>query len=267
MLSLLIICLIAGGVGAILQGMIGIGTGIIIIPLLTFLLPNYGIPQSIAVHMALATSLAAIVLNSLSALISHHKRGNVQWALFKKIIIFSLFGSFAGAFLASFISGYYLERIFGVFMISLASYMFLKKSAIDQSNIIPSPSLRTIITGGFSIGFVGSVIGTGGGALMIPFLHTLKVKMRHAIGTTTLICLPVAAIGAITYIFTGLSKVPLSVPSLGYLYWPALLAISASGTICAPLGARLASVLPANILKNLFAACMVLVGLKMMTGV
>lgn len=266
MLSLLIICLIAGGIGAILQGMIGIGTGIIIIPLLTFLLPNYGIPQTIAVHMALATSLAAIVLNSISALISHHKRGNVQWLLFKKIIIFSLIGSFAGAFFASFISGYYLEKIFGIFMILLALYMFLKKSTVDKTEIIPYTSTKTIMAGGLSIGFIGSIIGTGGGALMIPFLHALKVKMRYAVGTTTLICLPVAAIGAITYIFTGLSKVPLSTPTLGYLYWPAFLMISASGVICAPLGARLASILPTKTLQNLFAACMVLVGLKMMAG-
>ncbi len=75
---------------------------------------------------------------------------------------------------------------------------------------------------------------------MIPFLHTLKVKMRYAVGTSTLIGLPVAIIGALTYIFVGLSQVPQSSSTLGYLHWPAFLAISISGIICPPLGAKLA---------------------------
>lgn len=118
MLGFITICLIAGGLGAVLQGMVGIGTGIIIIPLLTFLLPNYGIPQNEAIHIALATSMAAIVINSISALITHHKRGNVQWGLFKKIILFSIIGSCIGALMASIMSGRYLESIFGIFMLA-----------------------------------------------------------------------------------------------------------------------------------------------------
>lgn len=263
MLSLLLICLIAGGIGAILQGMVGIGTGIIIIPLLTFILPNYGISQDIAIHIALATSMAAIVINSISALISHHKRGNVQWPLFKRIILFSIIGSFVGALLASFISGRYLEIIFGTFMLLLALYMLLKKPVSDQIETIPHLPFRTIATGGLSIGFVASIIGTGGGVLMIPFLHALKIKMRYAVGTSTLIGLPVAIIGAITYIFAGLTQVPPSSSTLGYLHWPAFLAISISGIICAPLGAKLATILPTKILQRLFAICMVLVGFKM----
>lgn len=263
MLSLLIICFIAGGIGAILQGMIGIGTGIIIIPLLTFMLPNYEISKNIAIHITLATSMAAIVINSISALISHHRRGNIQWELFKKIILFSVVGSFVGALVASSISGRYLENIFGIFMLLLAPYMLLKNTVTDQLDTISSVSLKMMAFGGLGIGFVGSIIGTGGGVLMIPFLHANKIKMRYAVGTTTLICLPIAAIGAITYIFAGFSQVPSSFATLGYLHWPALLAFSASGILCAPLGAKLATILPTKMLRQLFAICMLIVGLKM----
>jgi len=258
------ICLIAGGFGAILQGMVGIGTGIIIIPLLTFILPDYGIPQDMAIHIALATSMAAIVINSISALISHHKRGNVQWSLFNKIILFSIIGSCFGAAIASITSGRYLESTFGIFMLLTAIYMLVKKSNVDTTDSIPTFSLPIMATGGFSIGFVASIIGTGGGILMIPFLHSLKVKMRYAVGTSTLIGLPVAIIGTITYIVAGLSQIPSSSVTIGYLHWPAFLAISFAGIICAPLGAKLATALPTKILQRTFALCMIVVGLKML---
>lgn len=264
MLSLLIICLIAGGLGAILQGMVGIGTGIIVIPLLTFLLPHYGIAPDSAIHIALATSMAAIVVNSISALISHHKRGNVQWYLFRRIVFFSIVGACSGALIASCISGRGLENIFGIFMLMTAVYMLLKKPVVDTMESLPHISLPKMATGGFSIGFVASIIGAGGGILMIPFLHAQKLKMRFAVGTSTLIGLPVAIIGCITYILVGLTRMPHSAMTIGYLHWPAFLAISCAGMICAPLGARLATVVPATILQRVFAVCMTLVGLKML---
>jgi uncharacterized membrane protein YfcA len=264
MFSLIIICLIAGGLGAILQGMVGIGTGIVIIPLLTFILPSYGIPQNMAIHIALATSMAAIVINSISALLSHHKRGNVQWVLFKKIILFSIIGSFLGASIASITPGFYLESIFGIFMLLMAIYMFVKKSDTDTIDTIPTLSLPKMATGGFGIGFVASIIGTGGGILMVPFLHSLKVKMRYAVGTSTLIGLPVAIIGAITYIFIGIFQLPSSSVTIGYVHWPAFLAISLAGIICAPFGAKLATILPTKTLQRAFAICMAIVGLKML---
>lgn len=263
MFGFIIICLIAGGLGAILQGMVGIGTGIIIIPLLTFLLPNYGVPQNEAIHIALATSMAAIVINSISALITHHKRGNVQWGLFKKIILFSIIGSCIGALTASITSGRFLESIFGIFMLVTAIYMLARKSVTDSIDTIPNLSLPTIATGGFSIGFVASIIGTGGGILMVPFLHALKIKMRYAVGTSTLIGLPVAIIGALTYIISGWLQLPPSNITIGYLHWPAFLAFSLAGIICAPFGAKLATILPTKILQRCFAGLMIIIGLKM----
>lgn len=261
--NLILICLVAGGIGAILQGMVGIGTGIVIIPLLSFLLPDYGFSKDLAMHIALATSMAAIVINSISALISHHKRGNVQWPLFKQIILFSVIGSCLGAMLASMTSGLYLERIFGFFMLATAIYMLVKKPPTDTSDTIPQLSTPVVATGGFSIGFVASIIGTGGGILMVPFLHAQKIKMRYAVGTSTLIGLPVAIIGAITYIITGWAKLPPSTATIGYLHWPAFLAISLAGFFCAPYGAKLATVLPTKLLQRVFALCMILIGIKM----
>ena len=264
MLSLIIICLFAGAIGAIIQGMIGIGTGLIVIPLLTFILPYYGIPQDTAIHIALATSMAAIVVSSVSALIVHHKRGNVVWSIFKKIILFSVIGSCVGALIASYTSGRGLQNVFGIFMIAVAIYMLVKKSPADMSDTIPEMSLPKMATGGFSIGFFASMIGAGGSIFMVPFLHSLNVKMRYAVGTSTLIGLPVAIIGTVTYIVAGLQQMPASSVTVGYLHWPAFLAIASAGALCAPIGAKYATALPTKILQRIFAVCIILVGIKML---
>jgi uncharacterized membrane protein YfcA len=263
MFDFLIICLTAGGIGAILQGMVGIGTGIVVIPLLTFLLPKYGFSADLAVHIALTTSMAAIVISSISALISHQKRGNIQWALFKKMLCFSICGAFLGALVANAMPGQYLKMIFGTFMILLAIYMLLKKHIDDTIDTHPRLPLKTIAMGGASIGFVGSIIGAGGSVLMVPFLHAQNLKMRYAVGTATLIGLPVTLVGSFTYIVLGLRAIPLSATTIGYLHWPAFLAISAAGIVAAPFGAKLATVLPTKVLQKIFAACMIIVGIKM----
>jgi uncharacterized membrane protein YfcA len=246
--------------------MLGIGTGVIIVPLLSFILPHYGIEQDLAIHIALATSMAAIATNSLSALKSHYNRGNIKWTMFKKIIFFSMGGSCIGALAASALSGHYLKNIFGIFLLFTASYMLLKKQAAELSDTIPDLSLPKLATGGFSIGLVASIIGSGGGILMVPFLHSLHLKMRYAVGTSTLIGFPVAIIGAFTYTFIGLAKIPSTVNTIGYLHWPAFLAITTAGMLCAPLGVKLSTVLPTTLLKRLFAFLITFIGLKMLVG-
>ena len=263
MLSLIIICVIAGAVGAILQGMVGIGTGLVVIPLLSFLLPTYGFSADLSMHIALATSMAAIMINSVSALISHQQQGNIRWGLFKSIIGYCIVGAAVGAWLASYTSGHRLEVVFGVFMILTALYMLFRKPILEELETLTHISRPVLATGGLSIGFVASIIGTGGGTLLIPFLQALKVKMRHAVGTATLVGLPIAMIGTVTYIAAGMLQIPNTAVTIGYLHWPAFLAISAAGVICAPYGARLATVLPAKLLQQIFALVMILVGLKM----
>jgi uncharacterized membrane protein YfcA len=147
-------------------------------------------------------------------------------------------------------------------MISLATYMLLKKAKPDAT-AIPAPlPLLTQASAGLSIGFIGSIIGTGGATLMVPFLQAQKLKMRYAVGTATLMGLPISLVGALTYIIAGLSTASTSV-TIGYVHWPAFLAITAAGIFCAPLGAKLSTVLPTRILRIIFAFCMIAVGCKM----
>src|SRR5690349_8744326 len=114
MTTLIIICLIAGATGGLLQGILGVGTGIIVVPLLTFLLPQYGIPVNLDIHIALATAMATIVVTSIASLISHYKQENINWNIFGRIILFSMLGSLAGAVLAGYLPTTVLRTIFAL---------------------------------------------------------------------------------------------------------------------------------------------------------
>lgn len=267
MIELLIICFIAGAAGALLQGMVGVGTGIVIVPLLTFILPRYGISSAMAIHVALATSMAAIAINAFSAVLIHHKYQNVKWDIFKKTVIPSTLGACLGALTASYLPARWLEIIFGIFLVLVAAYMVFKKIPHDEKQVAADLSLPKMISGGAGVGFVASIIGSGGGILMVPFLHSLKIKMRYAVGTSTVVGLPVAVCGAVTYVVAGLVQAPPSLDTIGYLHWPALLAISAAGMFFAPLGIRLATVMPTVVLQRIFAVCIMIIGIKMLIAI
>lgn len=260
---LVVICFIAGGFGALLQGMVGIGTGIVIVPLLTFLLPYFGIPQALAIHVAIATSMAAIAINSVSALVSHYRRENIKWLLFNTIIWFSIIGAVMGALIAAYLPACILQKIFGVFLLLIAIPMWRIKSSTETAENTLLLPLPKIIVGGLSIGFIASIVGSGGGVLMVPFLRRLKFKMQHAVGTSTLIGFPVAIMGALIYIGLGSSQMPLNTPTIGFLHWPAFIAITFAGMIGAPLGVRLSQTLKTHLLQRLFAILVIFIGLKM----
>lgn len=267
MLSLLVICFLAGSAGAMLQGMIGIGTGIIIVPMLTLILPYYHFQPDVAIHMAIATAMAAIAINSITALINHYHHNNIDWKLFHRIVSVSTFGAGIGALIALFIKGYFLKIIFALFLMSLASYLLLfKKSQQKASETMhPIDEFETKMRcSGFGIGFIASFVGSAGGVLMVPLLQKLNYPMRYAVGTSTLIGLPIALVGTIIYTVLGIIKMPISLTTIGYLHWPALFAITLSGLLCAPLGVKFAAKLPTDLLQRLFAFMMFMIGLKML---
>jgi uncharacterized membrane protein YfcA len=180
------------------------------------------------------------------------------------MVAFSISGACCGALVASVLSGPYLQAIFGLFLLATAPYMILKKPPHDPDGELPILKQPLVALGGFVIGFVASLIGSGGGILMVPFLHTLKLKMRYAVGTSILVGFPVAVVGALTFLIIGMYSIPSTPYTIGYLHWPALAAITLAGMVGAPLGAALSSRLRSALLQRFFAALMIVVGIKML---
>jgi uncharacterized membrane protein YfcA len=252
-----------GAVAGFFAGLLGVGGGAIMVPVLALMFAAQGMPDAHLMHLALGTSMAAIVFTSISSLRAHHAHGAVQWPIVRRIAPGILLGTFGGAQLASLIPTRPLAIFFTVFMSYVAFQML--------ANIKPKPSRQ--LPGALGMFFVGNGIGAisalvaiGGGSLSVPFMTWCNVKMHHAIGTSAAIGLPIALAGTAGYLLGGLDATGLPVWSVGYVHLPALAACVAMSMLTAPLGARAAHRLPVATLKKIFAGVILLLLAKMVHG-
>jgi uncharacterized membrane protein YfcA len=264
MLSMLLVYAAIGGVVGILAGLLGVGGGGVIVPILVYLLPLQGVGREIIMHLALGTSLACIVFTSMSSLKAHHQRGAVNWSVVRRITAGILIGTFLGSCFASTLSTSFLIGFFSLFLYFIALQMLTNRKP-KPSRELPG---KTIMSGvGAVIGFVSSLVGIGGGSLSVPFMIWCNVSVHHAIGTSAAIGLPIALAGTTGYILTGWGTAGLPDYSMGFIYLPALLGISAASVLTAPLGARLAHSLPVGRLKKIFALLLAAIATKMLFSI
>lgn len=264
MISTLLIFVLLGVFAGILAGLLGIGGGLVIVPILVFTLPPLGIPQEHLMHIALGTSLASIIFTSISSMRSHNKRGAVRWDIFKAITPGIILGTFLGSLSTSFMNTNFLKGIFVVFLYYVASQMLfgLKPKASRQV-----PGSKGMFTAGSVIGIFSSLVGIGGGTLSVPFLTMCNVVIHTAIGTAAAIGLPIAIAGTIGYVWTGLGTEGLPSYCVGYVYLPALIGIVSASMLTAPIGVRLAHSLPVNKLKKIFAVLLIVVATRMLISI
>lgn len=254
---------VLGAVAGFFAGLLGVGGGAIMVPVLALMFAAQGFPPEHLMHLALGTSMAAIVFTSIASLRAHHRHGAVQWPIVRRIAPGILLGTFLGAQLASVIPTRPLAIFFTVFMSYVAFQML--------ANIKPKPARQLPGTVGMflvgnGIGAVSALVAIGGGSLSVPFMTWCNVKMHQAIGTSAAIGFPIAVAGSIGYLAGGLGATGLPQGSFGYIYLPALLACVAASMLTAPSGAKAAHRLPVATLKKIFAGVILLLLAKMVHG-
>jgi len=241
------------GVGAIvgvLAGMLGIGGGAVMVPLVAQLLLAQGIPKDQVLHLAVGTSMATILFTSILSVRAHANRGAVRWDVVKRITPGILAGGLAGAFFASLISTRSLAVFFAALVAGLAFNMMDDRKP-KPSRQLPGPGGMFAVGG--AIGGLSSLAAIGGAAMTVPFMVMSNVPALQAVGTAAAIGFPIAAAGTVGYVATGLAEGGLPPAAVGYVYLPALAGISIASMLTAPLGARLAHSLPTKRLKQFFA--------------
>lgn len=255
--------LLTGVFAGFLAGLLGVGGGLVIVPVLTFIFTAQHFPASHILHLALGTSLASILFTSISSLRAHHAHGAVSWQVVRGVTPGILAGTFLGTVLAAQLSSDFLKGFFVVFVYYVATQMLL--------NIKPKPTRQLPGWGGMFgagsiIGGVSSLVGIGGGTLSVPFMTWCNIKMHQAIGTSAAIGFPIALAGAVGYVVNGLGTGGLPDYSLGFVYLPALVGLVAASVMTAPLGARAAHRLPVPQLKKIFAALLYVLGTRMLVS-
>ncbi|WP_156309775.1 sulfite exporter TauE/SafE family protein [Vibrio nereis] len=239
-----------GGFVGIMAGLLGIGGGLIVVPALILLLPMAGIDPQISMQIALATSLASIIVTSGSSAFNHFKLGNVDIFVVKWLMPGVVIGGFLGANVADWIPSHYLPKVFGVIVLLLAIQMLLSIKGKSERVMPGSGATMAIGTG---IGMVSSLAGIGGGSLSVPFLNRHGIEMRRAVGSSSVCGCFIAMSGMLGFILNGYKVDALPDYSIGYVYLPALIAITSTSMLTTRFGAKLATTMPTARLKKIFA--------------
>ena len=252
--------LFLGGFAGVVAGLLGVGGGLIIVPVLVGLYSLQGFSAEHIMQLAVGTSLATIVFTAISSSWAHHRRGAVQWSLVLQLSLGILAGGWLGGVLAVWIGGALLAGLFGLFELVVAAQMaFGRKPAAHRT----SPGVGRNAVAGTVIGGVSALLGIGGGTLTVPWLVWHNVDMRRAVATSAACGLPIALVGALGFIVVGWQKTGLPSATTGYVYWPAVGLVSLASVAGAPLGAWLAHRLPQQRLKKVFALFLALLGALM----
>lgn len=263
MLTMLMVYAVSGIFVGILAGLLGVGGGIVIVPLLNAVFVWQGYPAEIIQHLSLGTSLATIVFTSFSSFRSHNKRGGVRWDILKMITPGILLGTLGGSFVAGELSTDFLKGFFVVFLFVVGTQMLLNLKP-RPSRQVPG-SVGTSIVGG-GIGLISSFVGIGGGTMSVPFMLACNVQVKEAVGTSAAIGLPIALAGMAGYMLNGWNVPGLPAYCVGYVSLPALVGLVIPSMLFAPLGVRLAHTLPADKLKRFFGLFIYVMAARMLWG-
>lgn len=251
-----------GTVAGFLAGLLGVGGGMMMVPVLSWLLAERGVPSGPAVKIAIATSMATILFTSLSSVRAHHKLGAVRWDLLRGLapgIVLGGLAAGAGAFAV--LKGQGLALVFAAFIGYSAVQMMLNRQP-SPHRAMPGVAGQTGV--GFGIGFISALLGAGGAFMSVPFMVWCNVQPRHAVGTSAALGFPIAAASTAGYVISGWG-LPAALPgTVGYLYLPALAIIALASMSLAPLGARTAQRLNVKALKRLFALLLLLLAASML---
>lgn len=249
-----------GLLSGVLAGLLGIGGGIVIVPALLFILPHAGFAEEITPHVAVATSLASVIITSIAAAYSHHRRGAVQWPVVRRMGAGLLLGAAAGAYVAGALPGSVLRFAFGVFALITAAVLAFR---LQPPMGGPLPSWPALTGMGVLIGHVSALVGIGGGTMTVPFLQWRRVPLHQAIATSSACGLPIALGGSLS--FALMHQYP-GTPALGYIHWPAACGIGLASLLTAPLGVRLAHHLSVRTLTRIFAVFLALVAARLLSS-
>jgi uncharacterized membrane protein YfcA len=255
--------IVLGALVGFMAGLLGLGGGGILVPLLASIFTYQGISIDNAVHLALGTSLTCMIIFSTASIRAHASRGSVEWQAVRGLAPGIILGAFLATQFAVNVKSVYIALFFALFMALVAGQLFV--------NWKPKPSQKPIsfsclIVAGVGIGSVSALAAVGGGFLTIAYLSYKNIDVKRAIGTSSAIGFPIAITGTAGYIMSGWFKTLGNSYTLGYIDVPAFLAISINSFIAAPYGAGISHRLPEAHLKKIFAIISLILSIKMLVS-
>lgn len=258
--GLVVALLVTGMIAGVLAGLLGVGGGIVIVPVLFHLFSLLGVDESVRMHLAVGTSLATIIPTSLRSARSHYHKGSFRPEIFKVLLPGLILGVLIGILLSGIFSGRVLTGVFAVIALLVALNMAFKPT-LSLGDGLPGKVGSTAL--GSVIGSISTLMGIGGGTLSVPLLNALKVPMHQAVGTGAAIGIVISIPGALGFLINGWGAENLLPGSIGYINLLGLAIIVPATLVTTPWGVNLAHSVDANRLKQFFALFLALTSLRM----
>jgi uncharacterized membrane protein YfcA len=263
-IELILLFLLIGCFVGFMAGLLGVGGGGIMVPILTSIFLINGVSVDNVVHLALGTSMASMIITTFSSFRAHASRSNVIWKVVRGMSIGIIMGTFLSTFIASYLSSFYLAIFFSLFMAYVSSQMFLNKKPKPSRELAGNTGL---FLAGSAIGAISALVSIGGGALTVPFLTWQNIEIKKAIGTSAAIGFPISIAGTIGYLVNGWAHKLPGEYMFGYVYLPAALLIPTTSFFAAPYGAMLSHKLPVSVIKKVFGVLLFGLSIKMLVSV
>lgn len=258
-LPLLIPLIMTGIASGFLAGLLGVGGGIVIVPILAYLLETSGIHSQTPMHVAIASSLAIIVPTSLISARAHYRLGNVDSAVIRRLGPFVFIGALGGAVVANGLDNSALKVLFGALAVVIGVMFLVRVMALR--NGLPALAGRSVLGG--AIGLISALVGIGGGSLTVPSLVSCGWEMRRAVGTSALMGLVISIPGMISFMVVGTGAVPDLNYSFGYVWAPAVLIIAGAAVVTTKLGAIVSTKINQSQLRRIFGLFLMIVGTRL----
>ncbi|WP_053980501.1 sulfite exporter TauE/SafE family protein [Marinagarivorans algicola] len=264
MFELLALLIFPAVMAGLIAGLFGLGGGAVIVPAVFYVLTEQAVAPEVAINIAVATSLATIVLTGATSALSHHRLDHVDWVLVWRWLPFLLLGALLGSTIVARFKTPGLIIFFGLFLWCVALISVLRSQAVRSQQrdrvdwAAPAWKMPVIV---FLIGAVSSLVGVGGGTMSVPTLTAMGRSIHRAIGTSAAMGVALALMATLwmllTFEPTGVDN------TLGLVYWPAYLTIMPCTLIFAPLGAKLSQRIAAHKLNMAFMLLLLIVGARM----
>lgn len=263
-LTTILIFVLLGSLAGFLAGLLGIGGGVILVPLFIWAFKLAGIDPSVIVHLAFGTSLMIIIPTATSSTLGHRKRGNVDWHHVLYLSYGGVAGAFVGASVAAFVDGGALKSLFGLMqiLVALKLVFFHPHVPPERDDAVPKWQLLMV---GLAGGAFSAFFGVGGGVIAVPLMVLfLQLPIHLSVGNSSALIVISAITGACSYAFYGWHNPLLPEFSLGYINLLVAAIVAPFTIILARIGVRVATRTSHAKLVKAFSVLLIIIGARML---
>jgi uncharacterized protein len=253
-----------GLITGLFAGLLGIGGGLVMVPVLHSLLRSYGVDPDVTLHIAIATAVAVIIPTGCMSARTHAAKGGLDRDIFRQMAPGTFVGVIVGIFVAGHLPTHGLQAVFAGTTLLMAFIMLLDPQRFKINDHMPPVWVNRIMAAIF--GAIASVMGVAGGIMNTPYMSLHGVPIHRAVGTSAALGVVIAVPATVGYMIVGYGHSGLPPASVGYVNIGLAAAILPFSMLMAPYGARLAHKMPVVRLRQAFAVFLIIVAIKMGWG-